>query len=263
MRATRLFALGCAVSLICLAAPTIEAQPQARQAPPSRDAAVPFKVGETLTFDVTWSNYLVAGTATLRVVDRRASLGAPAYTVVAEGRPVQLLAKLYTLYYKLESLVEAASLLPQRTTYYAEEGAARTTTITRFDRAARKASFEVQQDKTTKTMVDIGPRTQDGLSAIYTLRTMAFRAGDVYTFAVLDDGQLYTARLAVGPTEMVAVPHGQTRAWNVKVAITDADGQPAGSNAAVWISTDGRRLPIKLQADLAVGNFVLALREAQ
>ncbi len=32
---------------------------------------------------------------------------------------------------------------------------------------------------------------------------------------------------------------------------------------AVWISTDARRLPVRLQADLPVGNFNLVLREVR
>ncbi|MGC4085025.1 MAG: hypothetical protein QM736_23640 [Vicinamibacterales bacterium] len=41
--------------------------------PPRKEATVPFRVGETLTYDVAWSNYLVAGTATSRVVEKRPS----------------------------------------------------------------------------------------------------------------------------------------------------------------------------------------------
>jgi hypothetical protein len=44
--------------------------------------------------------------------------------------------------------------------------------------------------------------------------------------------------------------------------VLDASGQPAIGDAAVWYSTDARRLPIKLQGRLPVGHFVLVLREA-
>jgi hypothetical protein len=32
---------------------------------------------------------------------------------------------------------------------------------------------------------------------------------------------------------------------------------------AFWLSNDPRRLPVKLQADLAIGSFVMVLREAR
>ena len=63
--------------------------------------------------------------------------------------------------------------------------------------------------------------------------------------------------------EHIKVPLGDLDAWNMKVSITDAQGKPVGQNIGVWISNDARRLPLKLQAELPVGNFVLALREAK
>ena len=42
-----------------------------------RDAAVPFKVGERLTYDVTWSAFLVAGTTYATVAIARLTEGKP------------------------------------------------------------------------------------------------------------------------------------------------------------------------------------------
>lgn len=229
----------------------------------AREATVPFSVGETLTYDVMWSTSLVAGSAVVRVVERRPSLGSTAYYIVAEGRPAQLLASLYNLYYKMDTLLETFTLLPQRTSLYSEEGSNRRTAVTRFDRPARKAFFDVQDEAPLQAAVDIPLQTQDGLSALYVLRTMTFRTGDTFTLPVLDEGLLYNLRMAVGASEPVRVPLGQVTAWNVTVSISDSEGRPVGSDAAVWISTDARRLPVRLQAKLAVGDFVLALREAQ
>ncbi|MEO6236637.1 MAG: hypothetical protein ABIQ52_06525, partial [Vicinamibacterales bacterium] len=38
-----------------------------RPGAPRRELAVPFAAGETLTYDVSWSSSLTAGTATIRV----------------------------------------------------------------------------------------------------------------------------------------------------------------------------------------------------
>ena len=67
----------------------------ARPAPPTaaREAAVPFRVGEALTFDVSWSQFITAGTATTRVVEKKPSSGSTAYAIVADGRPVPLVAR--------------------------------------------------------------------------------------------------------------------------------------------------------------------------
>ena len=91
-----------------------------RPAPPAAAPArrserpVPFHVGETLTYDVSWSSYLSAGTAVVTVKEKRPSFNSTAYYIVAEARPTPLLSKLYTLYYKLDTLLDAYTLLPQR-----------------------------------------------------------------------------------------------------------------------------------------------------
>src|SRR5579864_6610374 len=75
--------------------PTVPSPPAA---PAGAEKAVPFKVGETLTYDVSWSTLLTAGTAVLTVQDKKPSYNSTAYYIVAEGRPTPLVAKLYPTY---------------------------------------------------------------------------------------------------------------------------------------------------------------------
>src|SRR5918994_6765165 len=110
----------------------------------ARDAAVPFKVGERLTYDVTWSTFLVAGTASAAVAERRSGDGGSAtYHLVADGRPIPLLQRLYNIYYKMESMLDTVTLLPQRMSLYSEESGGRRLAATRFARPQRKAFFEL------------------------------------------------------------------------------------------------------------------------
>ncbi len=53
---------------------------------------VPFATGETLTYDVSWSSYLTAGTATSSVESKLPRLQSTVYKIVAEGRPLALIA---------------------------------------------------------------------------------------------------------------------------------------------------------------------------
>lgn len=243
------------------------AAPQARKPTPARparrEAPVPFQVGETLTFDVGWSNYLVAGSATSRVVEKRASYGSTAYYIVAEGRPIPLIARFYNVFYKMDSLLDSFSTLSQRTSLYQEERGLRRYVATTFDRRARKATFESDAEPAMNETFPVPQNVQDGLATLYTLRSRSFKAGDHISVPVADEGMLYTASFDVTGPEPLRVPLGTMDAWNLRVTILDASNQPVGRNVAAWISTDARHLPLKLQADLPVGNFALALRSAQ
>lgn len=267
MRGMRLPAAA-VLGLVMLTSLAASAQaPATRRPAPSRvekrvEAAVPFKAGESLTYDVSWSSYLVAGTAVATVREKRPSYDSTAYYIVAEGRPLPLLARLYNLYYKMDALVDSYTLLSQRGSVYSEEGDDHQLGITRFDRAARRAYFEHQADDTARVDFAVSPQTQDGLAVLYALRARAFKAGDRLTMSIADGGSLYTMSATVGAPERVRVPLGEFSAWNLTVGLVDAQGQPVWQNVAVWISSDARRLPIKMQAELPVGQFVLALRDA-
>jgi hypothetical protein len=236
--------------------------PAAQSGGQGRDAAVPFKVGERLTYDVTWSTFLVAGTAYATVVARHDGGGMPAYHLVADGRPIPLLQRLYNVYYKMESMLDTVTLLPQRTSLLSEEKAGKRLAATRFDRPRQKGVFELDDAGTPlKGEFDIPPQVQDGLSAVYVLRAMNFKAGERITLPVADDGTVYSVQADPVALEQTRVPFGTLEAWHVNVSVVDATGKPAISDAAVWYSTDARRLPIKLQGKLPVGHFVLVLRE--
>jgi hypothetical protein len=244
---------------------------QRRKLPPAPAAApkprierpVPFHVGETLTYDVSWSSYVSAGTAVVAVKEKKPSFDSTAYYIVAEARPAPLLAKLYTLYYKLDTLLDAYTLLPQRGSVYSEEGKRHRFKTTRFDRGQQKAYFEYQSGNTVKADFAVPAFTQDALSAIYVLRSIPLKAGDHMTMPVSDDGITYRLAIDVGAAERIRTPIGEMSAWKVRPVLTDDKGQSVGRNLAVWISDDAHRYPVKIQAELAVGSFNLLLREAR
>lgn len=239
------------------------AAPSAPARPTGPEKVVPFRPGESLTYDVSWSEYLTAGSATFVVRDKRPSSNSTAYYVTAEGRPTPLMSKLYSLYYKADSLVDAYTLFPQRGSVFSQESARQRMKETRFDQSKRTATFQM---KTSTTMVQDQPLpgpTHDGLSALVAMRTLTFAPGASTSMNVADSGYLYRVTLNVAGKETVQTGLGAVPAWKVVPSIRDAKGQAVGRGMAVWISDDARRLPLKMQAQLPVGSFVFTLREAK
>lgn len=232
----------------------------ARKAAPKSEAAVPFTVGETLMYDVSWSNTLSAGTATLRVMEKKPSYNSLAYYIVAEAQPGSMLSKLYTLYYKADTLLDAYSLLPQRGSLFSREGKRQRMKITEFNQSARKAKFQMQTASLMIKDLNVPPDTQDMLSAIYALRASPATTGDRLSLAVSDNGRLYNVDFAIGAAENIKAATGTVSALRVTPTITDDKRQPVGRGTVMWLSNDARRVPLRLEAQLAVGRFVLSLR---
>ena len=241
----------------------LSAAPVAPKPPARTERPVPFAVGETLDYDVSWSTFLTAATATLTVKEKRASYNSTAYYIVAEGRPTLVLGKLYSLYYKLDTLLDAYTLLPQRGSIYSEEGSRHKFRTTVFDRVGKKAQFEHRTTTTVKAEFPISPVVQDALSALYVLRTIPLKAGYRMTMPVSDDGTNYQMQVDVTGPERVRTGFGEVSAWRLRPTITDEKHEQVGRDLGIWMSDDVRRLPVKLQADLGVGSFVLSLREAR
>ena len=224
------------------------------------EQSVPFAVGEALTYDVSWSNTISAGTATLRVQEKRPSYGSVAYYIVAEAQPGSLLSRVYTLYYKADSLLDAYSLLPQRGSLYTREGKRQRMKITQFDHGAKTARFQMQTASIMVTDMKVPGDAHDLLSAIYALRASPAMTGDRLSLAVSDSGQLYNVEFAIGGRENVAVGSGTVPGLRVSPTVTDESGTPIAPGSVLWISDDARRVPLRLETQLAVGRFVLALK---
>ena len=224
--------------------------------------SVPFRIGETLSYDVGWSTYLTAGNATITVQQKKPSYGSTAYYIVAEGRPTALLSKLYTFYYKVDTLLDVYSLLPQRGSVYAEEGKRHRMKATLFNQAAKKAQYEVTTATVVKKDMAVPPYTQDALAALYVLRSIPIKDGDKFNMPVCDNGNIYKVQMTVGAVESVQTGIGSIRAIKVTPLILDSKGTAPGRGIALWLSDDARRLPVRLEAQLAVGKFTLVLRQA-
>lgn len=253
----------------CVVSPLIGQTRTPSSAPPSKSSApvterrtaptVPFALGETLTYDISWSSYLTAATATLTVKERKPSYGSDAYYIVAEGRPTPLIAKLYDLYYKADTLVDVYSLLPQRASIFSQEGRRQRTKVTTFDRRMRRAQYNVQTATIVKKNVAISKDAQDLLGALYAVRATPLKSGGRFSIPICDGGEAYSAQVRVGPVESVKTGLGEIRAFKLMPELSSVDAAPA-RRLTLWVSEDHRRLPVRMQAELAMGSFDLTLR---
>lgn len=243
-------------------APAARAATASKAAPtrPKPERPVPFRAGEQLTYDISWSSYVTAGTATVTVQAKKPSYNSVAYYIVAEAQPTPLLSKLYNLHYKVDTLLDTYTLLPQRSSIYSEEGKRHRYQETLFNQAARKASFEMRTSTIFKRDVAVAPYSQDILSAIYVLRAIPLKPGTTITMPVCDGGETYRVELSVPRAETVSTPLGQLSALRIEPSVRDSRGQLSGEKLVMWMSEDARRVPVKLQGQLKVGTFVLTLR---
>jgi hypothetical protein len=238
------------VVVVATAAPTAQA-----------DRPVPFKAGESLTYDVSWTTFVTAGSATLAVKERRPNgPGKSAYYLVAEGQPSSVLQKLYHLYYKAESMMDTKSLQPSLATVFSDENGRKRYKTSTF-KANGTVDYEIRTSTTAKSTVKVASTAQDPLGAIYILRALPLKTGmKPFSIPVTDSGKSYTMRVTIGAVEQVRTGIGTLPGLKLALQVTDAAGQAADAkNLQLWLSTDAKRMPLKFIAGLPVGSFQLTL----
>jgi hypothetical protein len=245
--------------------PTAPARaPAATPAPPApQEKPVPFKPGETLVYDVSWSGYVTAGEVTVSVREKKPSYNSTAYYIVAEGKPTGIAASLYTLYFKVDSLLDVFTLLSQRGSVYSLEGKRTRMKSTVFNQRANTAEYEMRTSTVMKKTLALAPATQDGLGALYALRAMPLRAGAKVSIPVADNANKYVVTLFVEGRETIETGIGSMAAWRVRPTVVDERGQVVGRAMTIWISDDARHLPLRMKAELAVGSFDLTIKGAR
>ena len=228
-----------ALVLACLAgAQGVLGQSTTRKPAPAAPAKargevrVPFRAGELLTYDVSYSTYVTAGTVTMQVQAKRPSYNSVAYYVVAEARPTPLMSKLYTLYYKADVLMDVYTLLPQRAGVYSEEGQRHQMKVTTFNNATRKATFENVTAKSGKREFPVPAFTQDALSAIYVMRALPLKVGAKETIPVATGGRSYRAQVTVVGTEALKTGAGPAER-PPDSAVDQRYAQPTAGEAAI------------------------------
>jgi hypothetical protein len=249
----RLFAVT-AAAMTCL----LPASTAARALP--ADVRVPFQVGETLNYDVSWSNFFTAGRATLRVVDRKPLTGGRSgYGLQVEAQSVSVAATLYKLYYKIESVLDTATLAPVRSSSYSNEGGKERVKSISFG-ANNAADVEFRTKTTTRTRVTLPPRTLDILSAIYVIRALAVKPGESLTMPIVDGDKVSKIRLTFGGREMIKTAMGTRPGWRVTPVQLDQRGRVVpGRRLTLWLSDDAERKPLRFEAGLAIGTVTLML----
>lgn len=237
-------------------------QAPARKAPaPTAEKRVPYAVGEKLLYDISWSNYLTAGTLSLTVDSKKPSYGSTAYYVIAEAQSTGLLANLYTLYYKADTLIDVFSLLPQRGALFSREGSRQRYKVTTFDHPKKKGLFEMQTKSKMQKDLTLPPLTQDMLSAFYVLRAINPRPGDKLEIPVSDSGWMYKVTFVVTGPEMAKDAAGRSvSTLRVVPQVIDEGGKRVGQGFTFWLANDATFKPVRMEGSLAAGRLVIALK---
>src|SRR5215471_13105176 len=138
---------------------------------------------------------------------------------------------------------------------------------TKVDREKGAVTYsETDRNKPGPATVKAGACPQwvlDLLSAVYFIRTQEFKFGSPITIPLTDVGQVYQIDVVPVKTEEVEVEAGKFKSTQLDLKIFDGKYIRRSGQLLVWLSDDGRRLPVRarLKSSGTTVNITLARLE--
>jgi hypothetical protein len=174
----------------------------------------PFRVGERVTFDVSYFN-MTAGVIHLEVKPFVTVNGQKAYHFELNGNTTPFFSKIYEVQDRAVTYVRYDDLLPLSLQISIKESKQLGETRTFFDWKTQKASYwqkKIIKDKGERSKQidwEIQPYAQNVISAVYYLRNFTLRPGKKLAFRVADEGKNIVFTAEVLRKEKIQTPMGE------------------------------------------------------
>lgn len=211
-------------------------------------------VGEKLSYEVSWSSFLIAGELTIETKDRRSFDGIEGYHVSAQARSVGLVsAVVYKVNDIYESFLHAETLQPFRADKSSRHGKKTAQSSIILDQAKRTA--RLSSGKT----IPIPPDTYDLAGLVYAVRSMDLGVGKSRTFTLLEDEKLYTIKVEVEGREKVSTKAGEFNAVKISTLRLREGEAKDPYNLRFFVTNDARRLPVLITAEPSWGGVRVEL----
>jgi hypothetical protein len=212
------------------------------------DASIPFstapyRVGERLTYNVSFSNFISAAHVELRVVARGNFFGRDAIQLRAHVETTGLVnAALFAINNDYTTYVDPETGFPFRAQNILREG-----------------------ERTSDSMRDFNQNVLDYVSAVYRLRALPLTDGASYSLTILGDQQEYQTDFKIVGRQTVKTNVGSFNTIVGQFRVKN-DSQANGRNLRVYFGDDERHVPVlftakhsagEIRAELAGSDFVI------
>jgi hypothetical protein len=251
-------ALCCFAFVLTFVLGAFSAEEQATDLIPPRILA--FQPGESLKYDVSWSNILTAGTAVMEVKEERLPDGRNVLLFILSGRSAGLVEQLFRVNDTVTSVFDP--LVMQSLSYKLNEnhGKKKRRRELIFDHARNRVVSRLNDD--APETFDIPEQALDALSSLYYLRTKeGFTIGKSMIIQVHDSGKNWSVEVQTLGREKVKTRAGEFTTIKVRTYPRNEGVFMNKGVVFIWLTDDSRKIPVLMKSTLKVGSFVFSLTD--
>ena len=245
-----------AIALLFILARAAAADPGPKHPPVSRNE-LPFSAGEKLTYSISWSNIVQAGTAVMEVNEEKTPDGEKTYRFTSTARSAGMVHKFYKVADRIDSVVDGKTLSSLSFHLDQSHGKRKKKRDMTFDHKNRTVFVRADGKEATYSVPD---NTQDALSALYYLRTIpALPDGETITFNVHDDNKTWQVDVQVLGREKITTSLGETMAIKLRTYPKYEGVFQNKGEIYFWLTDDARRIPVLMKSVISIGSIVTTL----
>jgi len=216
-----------------------------------------FQDGEWFRFRMSYSGFLKAGNATLKV-DETTYKGKPVYHVVGKGWTTGAIKWFFKVRDRYESYFDKYTGLPYKFIRKIDEGGHTKDIEIEFDQEQNKAYVDNKKHNTQKVFTT-EENVQDMVSAFYYLRnnydTSTIKKGDMVSLNMFFDEENFNFKLKFLGRETIETEFGKVKTLVFRPYVMAGRVFKEQESLTLWVSADKNKIPLKVKADLAVGSL--------
>lgn len=238
--------------------PNIAKTPSSKPSPTNQSSnseGSPLRVGERLSYNISWADFATAGRLEVEVVERGIYFGQDSYQIRAK---VETLGQVRSIFgdidHQYTSYVTPQTAIPHRLVSSIRQGKTQTDETVVFDQSKQQATFS------DESRLAIPQGTFDIASLIYAMRLRGVSESGKQKFIALFGKELVEFEAIFKGREQLVTQTGTYTAIQVKLypkskKINDYRGY-------VWFSDDGQRLPLAIKIKFSLGEIRADLTSA-
>lgn len=216
-----------------------------------------FQEGEWFKFEMSYSNFLKAGNATLEVKESTFN-GKPVFHIVGEGWTTGAIKWFFKVKDRYESYIDMETGMPYKFIRKINEGGHIKDIEIDFNHEKQEAFVEDKKRKTKKTIAT-EQDVQDMVSAFYYLRnnydTESIKEGEIVKLNMFFDEENYNFKLKFLGRETIDTEFGRIKTLKFRPYVMAGRVFKEQESLTLWVSADKNKIPLKIKADLAVGSL--------
>lgn len=135
----------------------------------------------------------------------------------------------------------------------------------RFQRERNRAvaTRERENGAVEERIVEVAPGSQDVLSALFAMRALPLKLGDHEEIPIYTGSSRVRFRADVERRESIEVPAGSFKVLVLKVQADFPGSFNSKRDIRVFVTDDERHIPVRVDAEFAIGNLVVDLASYQ